>query len=218
MSTVCFRLAHSFKTMARREPVAVQYAPPPRTVQALLSGRGGEEWVWFTCFVEGQEPKIYELWTFAEDGTRKVHPSARIQISEKLPGRLFTPILSMKKDVELIFWDRYPSTSVFNGSVFLDHFAKLELLPRLGLKTSTLTLVFMWIALLGVRTILSTCAMLHAASVTISFEQILWRGFKLSCDRPSRNVSRTLVTKSCPMMTGSKVVGLIHNFLILSVM
>ena len=89
------------------------------------------------------------------------------------PGRLFTPILSMHKDVELLSWDADPSTEVFNGSMFLDHFAKLELLPPLGLKKSTLTLGVMWIALLGVRTILSTCALSHAAPVTISFEIIV---------------------------------------------
>ena len=85
------------------------------------------------------------------------------------PGRLFTLILSLQKDVELRSWARYPSMEVFNGLMFLGHFTKLELLPWLGLKTSTLTLGFMWIALLGVRKILSTYAQSHAAPVTISF-------------------------------------------------
>ena len=88
------------------------------------------------------------------------------------PGRLFTPILSMKKDVELIYWDADPSTEVFNGLMFIKCFAKLELLPWLGLKISTLTLGVMWISLLGVRKILSTCTLSHTAPVTISFKLI----------------------------------------------
>ena len=118
----------------------------------------------------------------------------------------------MQKHVKLLSWAADPSTEVFNGSMFLNHFAKLELLSRLGLKTSTLNLGVMWIALLGVRTILSTSALLHAASVTISFELIVWSGFKISPERPSGNVSQTLVARSCPMRTGSKVIGLIDNF------
>ena len=102
--------------------------------------------------------------------------------------------------------------------MLLDHFAKLELLLQLGLKTSTLTLGVLWIALLGVRKILSTCALLHVASMTISFEWIVWSGFKLSHERLSHHVSRKLVTRSCPMTTGSKVIGPIDNFWIPFVM
>ena len=79
MITICFYLAHSFKTMARNEPVAVQ-AVPPCTVQAICSGRGGEYRVWFTRCVGVREPEIYELWNFAKDRNRKVHPFSRIQI------------------------------------------------------------------------------------------------------------------------------------------
>ena len=125
-----------------------------------------------------------------------------------LPGILFTLILSVQKDVELRSWAGDPSTEVFNGLMFLNHLAKLEWLPRLGLKTSTLTLGVMCIALLVVRTILSTCALSHAAPVTISFELIVWISFKLSRERPSCNVSRTLVTRSCPMTTGSTEIGI----------
>ena len=102
---------------------------------------------------------------------------------------------------------------VFNGSMFLDHFAKLELLPWLGLKTSTLTPSVMWMALIGFRTaILSTCALVHAMSETISLTLIVWSGFKLFSERPSRDVSQTPVTRSCPMTTGLRVIGLIGNF------
>ena len=54
-------------------------------------------------------------------------------------GRLFTPTFSMQKQSELLYWAADPSTEVFNSSMFLNHLAKLELLPRLGLKISTLT-------------------------------------------------------------------------------
>ena len=211
MITVCCCFDHSFKTMARREPVAVQVFPL-RTVQRLCSGREGEGDVWFILCIEGQEPKIYELWTFDEDGTRKVHPFARVQISDDFTGETFHTHFSMQKQFELLSWAADPSTEVFNGSMFLDHFAKLELLPQLGLKIYTLTPGVMWIALLGVRTILSTCALLHAASVTISLTLNVWSVFKLFRKRPSRDVSRTLVTRSCPMTTGIKVIGLIDNF------
>ena len=78
--------------MAIREPVSVQ-AAPHCTVQSLRSGRGGEDGVWFTCNVEGQEPKIYERWTFAEDGTREVHPFSWIQISDDFTGETFQTII-----------------------------------------------------------------------------------------------------------------------------
>ena len=88
MITVCFRLAHSFKTMDRHEPVAAE-AAPLRTIKYLRSGRGGKDGVWFTSFVERREPKIYELWTFPKDGTREVHLFARIQISDDFTGETF---------------------------------------------------------------------------------------------------------------------------------
>ena len=100
------------------------------------------------------------------------------------PGRLFKPIFPMQKQFELLFWAEDPSTEVFNGSMFLTHFAKLELLPQIGLKNSTLTPGVLWIALLGVLTvILSNCVVLHAASVTISLTLIVWSGFKLFSER-----------------------------------
>ena len=53
------------------------------------------------------------------------------------PGRIFTPIFQCKIRFEFISWDAYLSIEVFNGSMFLDHFEKLDLLPQLGLKTFT---------------------------------------------------------------------------------
>ena len=120
----------------------------------------------------------------------------------------------MQKDVELRSWDGDPSMEVLNGSMFLNHFARLEWIQWLGLKTYTLTLVVMWIALIRVWTILSTCALSHAVPVTISFELIVWSGFKLSRERLSHDFSWALMTRSCPMTTGLKGNGiwLINNF------
>ena len=81
MITVCCCFAHSFKTMARREPVVFEVFLP-RTVQRLSSGRGVKGDVWYTRCIEGQGPEINEIWTFAEDGTREVHPFAWVQISD----------------------------------------------------------------------------------------------------------------------------------------
>ena len=135
------------------------------------------------------------------------------------PGRLFTPTSSMQKQFEFLSWAADQSTEVFNGSLFLYHLAKLELLPQIGLKTYTLTPGVLWISLLGFRTaILSTCDLLHAASMTISLTLIVWSGFKLFSKRPSRDVSWTLVTRFCSMTTGLRLIGLIDNFRILSVM
>ena len=105
MITVCCHFTHSFKTMARRDPVAVQ-AVPPSIVQALLSGRGGEDGFWFTRFIEGREPEIYELWTFAEDGTREVHPFARIQISDDFAGENFLTDFVNEKSRQVAFFVR----------------------------------------------------------------------------------------------------------------
>ena len=85
MITVCYRFAHSFKIMHRRQPVFFEVVPT-RTVQILSSGRGGEGDVWFTRCIEGRQPKIYEFWTFADDGIREVHPYARVQISNDFIG------------------------------------------------------------------------------------------------------------------------------------
>ena len=67
--------------MARCEPVVFEVFPP-RTVQRLSSGRGGDGDVWFTRCIEVQEPEIYELWNFADDRICEVHPFARVQISD----------------------------------------------------------------------------------------------------------------------------------------
>ena len=137
-------------------------------------------------------------------------------------GRLFTSTFSMHKNSEFLSWFADLSTKMSNGSMFLDYLAKLELLTQFGLKTYTLTPGFIRIVLLGLRTlILSTCVMLHTASVTISSELIVLRGDKLFSKIFTHNVSWTLLTRSCLMnlMTaGSKRIGLTDHLQILSVM
>ena len=95
MITVCFCLTRYFKTISRRELVAIQVFPL-RIVQYLRSGKEGKDGVWFTCCIEGREPEIHELWNFAEDGTRKVHPFFKSKSVTTSPGRLFTPIFQCK--------------------------------------------------------------------------------------------------------------------------
>ena len=138
MITVCCRFSRSFKTMARREPVVFEVLSP-RTVQRLSSGIGGEGDVWFTRCIKGQEPNIYELWTFSEDGICEVHPFFRVQISDDFTRETFRAHFSMQEKFEFLSWSADPSTKVFKGSIFLDHLAKLELLPWLALKKPMLT-------------------------------------------------------------------------------
>ena len=88
--------------------------------------------------------------------------------------------------------------------MFLDHFVKLELIPRLGLKNSTFTpgvptlLGFRMFLLSGVqllRMFLSTYALLNAAPVTIAFEIIVLSGDKLLGEIFTREFSRKFVTR-----------------------
>ena len=160
-----------------QSPFKFSLSLPFKLFALVEKGRHG---VWFTCCVEWWELEIYELWTFAEDVNCEVHPFVWIQISDDFTGETFYTNFLMQKHVELLSWAVDLSTEVFNGLMLLDHFVELELLPRLGLKNSTLTLGVMWNALIGVWTILSTCALLNTVSVTISFEIIVWSGFKLS--------------------------------------
>ena len=60
--------------MASREAVIA-------THQALCSGNRGKDGISFVRCVDGQEPQIHKLWSFAEDGiNRKIHPFARVDV------------------------------------------------------------------------------------------------------------------------------------------
>ena len=112
MITVCCRFSHSFKTMARHEPVSVQVFPLC-TVQRLRSGRGGKVGDWFIRCIEGQEPEIYELRNFAEDGTREVHLFAWVQISDDFTRETFHTHYFNAKAFQIPFLGRRS----INGSV-----------------------------------------------------------------------------------------------------
>ena len=62
--------------MTRRKPVRV-------ICQQSNSVSGDEDGLEYILCVGGQEPKIHELWNFAEDGfTREVHPFAWIDVGD----------------------------------------------------------------------------------------------------------------------------------------
>ena len=43
----------------------------------------------YTRCIEGQEPEVFELWAFAEDGICEIHPYARFQISKDFVEETF---------------------------------------------------------------------------------------------------------------------------------
>ena len=143
MITVRFCLSHyfhcNFCTMAWRETVAVQDAPP---VLLKLSDLSEGEKTGFVLPVTLTDESLKST-NFGLLPRTELAKFIRLLGSRSVttsPGRRFTLIFSVKKDVECISWDKYPSMEVLNGSMFLAHFAILEWLQRLGLKTSTLTL------------------------------------------------------------------------------
>ena len=133
-----------------------------------------------------------------------------------LSGRLFTPTFPMHEKSEFLSWVADPSTEVSNGLIFLDHLVKLELLPRLGLKTSTFTprvptlqgfRMFLSSGVQLFRMFLSTCGLLHAATVTIAFDVIVSSREKLFRESSTRKFSWPFVTIFCLttlMMDGLK--------------
>ena len=99
-----------------------------------------------------------------------------------------------------------PWTEVFYGSMFPVHFEKLEVLPRLGLKTPTLTpgvpiLLWFRIVLSGdvqLRVFLLTPTLLHAKPITNVFNIFVLSGDKLLRESSTRELSRTFVTGPMP--------------------
>ena len=84
---VCLYLAHSSlrnvrNTMTRHKQVGVIRQP-------FRSGKGREDRIEFVHCVEGWEPQIHELWSFAKDGiTREVHPFTGVNVGD-LSGDCF---------------------------------------------------------------------------------------------------------------------------------
>ena len=124
------------------------FKPPPRTIQTLRSVRGGKDGVWFTRCVDRREPELYELWTFAKNGTRKVHLFARILISDDFTGETFHTNFVNAKAGQVAFLGRRSD----NGRVqWLDGprpFFETGVATAAWNKISTLTPSALWIPLL----------------------------------------------------------------------
>ena len=60
----------------------------------------------YTCCIEGQEPEVFELWAFSEYGIRKVHPYARVQISENIFGETFYTQFFNAQEIRIPFLSR----------------------------------------------------------------------------------------------------------------
>ena len=87
--------------MPRREPVRVIYHP-------FLSGNRGKDGIDFFCCVDGREPQIHELWSFAEDGiTREVHPFACVNIGD-LSGDCFQTYYMTEEDRRVTIFGQRP--------------------------------------------------------------------------------------------------------------
>ena len=136
---------------------------------------------------------------------------------------------SMHKSSEFLSWVADPSTEVSNGSMLLVYLVKLELLPRIGLKTPSLTpgvpnLLGFRVVLSGgvqnLRVFLSTIALLHAEPITITFDVIVFIGDKIFIESSTRKLYWTFVTRSCPMtqMTDRSKSCLTDNLRTISIM
>ena len=76
-------------------------------------GSGGEYGTKFFRCVDGRQPQIHEVWTFAEDGvTREVHLTARVDVSAGFVGEFDSDYLTPS-------WRRVPMFGriYINGSV-----------------------------------------------------------------------------------------------------
>ena len=125
MITVRFRLAHSFKNLARGEPVAVQAALPPVPVNVSALVEGAKTEFGLPVALTDESPKCMNFGILLRTELAKfirLLGSKSVTIS---PGRLFTLILSVQNYVELRSWPGDPSTEVLNSSMFLDHSEKL---------------------------------------------------------------------------------------------
>ena len=61
----------------------------PRIAQAIRSGRGDEIGIAYIRCIRGMVPEAFELWNFAEDGIREVHPFARVQLRDNFTEDTF---------------------------------------------------------------------------------------------------------------------------------
>ena len=112
MITVCYHFAHSFKT-TRIPQTRWTEVFLPRPAQALRSGRGGEIDITYIRCINGRDPEVFKLWTFAEDKIRKVHPFARVQISNEFTEDTFYSYFFNAQIIRIPFLGRkFVNTSV----------------------------------------------------------------------------------------------------------
>ena len=102
MITVCCRFAHYLKIMRIPQTVCFEVFPP-RTVQRIISDRGGEGDVLFTRCIEGRDPKVFELWAFAEDKICEVHLFDRFQIRDNFTEDTFYSHFFNARQIQIPF-------------------------------------------------------------------------------------------------------------------
>ena len=76
---------------------------PPRPVQSLCSGRGGEIDIAYIRCIKGWDPEAFELWDFSEDGICEVHLYAWFQISDDFVGETFNSNFLNVQEIRIPF-------------------------------------------------------------------------------------------------------------------
>ena len=61
----------------------------PRNAQDICSGRGDKIVLAYIRCIDNRVPKAFELWAFAEDGIREVHPFDRVQLKDDFTKETF---------------------------------------------------------------------------------------------------------------------------------
>ena len=205
MVAVCFCLAHSshhnfLAIMPRREPVGVICQP----FSYVSRSKYGVD---FICCVDGQEPQIHKLWTFAKDGsTCEFHPFALIDVGD-FSGDCFQYFFAEAGRRVSIYGQRSINWSVkwlgipvpFKETVvnFTDNLLCLAVSCGDGVKvrawaweiqpevffgrvdvTWHVFVPFVRLTFPGVQKIRTQ---LRAASMTLDFWSTVWRRLKMSC-------------------------------------
>ena len=134
----------------------------------------------------------------------------------------------MHEKSKFLSWFSDPWTEVSNGSMLPVHLAKLELLPRLGLKTPSFPAwvpILLWLQIVlsdGVqllRVFLSTSVIFHANPITITFDVFVLSEDKLLKESSTREFSWIFVMRSFHMtLITAASKSLTNNLRILSTM
>ena len=165
-------------------------------------GSGDEDGPEFIPCVGGQEPNIHEVWNFGEEGiTREVHLTARVEVGSGFfgefatdcltPSWLIIPFFGVNSINESVQWlgisdflrtdgpprtdnllDPGPSWVEDGTTTFRTGQVNLVELIKFLLSCAVVLFVSFWLTSARVR---KTSAVLRTASITISFEKIVWR-------------------------------------------